>query len=244
MTAAHRDGPGSADHHPRGQDVAQLGAPPPAARRVFGARLPLAEQFAELLARDAVVQGLIGPREISRLWDRHLLNSAVVTDLLPSGAHVVDVGSGAGLPGIAMAIRRPDLRVVLLEPMLRRTRFLTDVTQSLAISDTVRVVRGRAEEASVRDCLGPLEWVVARAVAALDRLGMWCLPLLAPGGRLLAMKGAGAAAEVTQHRQALRRHGADEIALRELGGDLLAEPSRVVVVTRGVASRKVRGTGT
>ncbi len=240
MTAPHHEG----DHrHPAGQVVGQLGAPPPAARRVFGPQLPLAEQFATLLARDAVVQGLIGPREIPRLWDRHVLNSAVVTDLLPIGARVVDVGSGAGLPGIAMAIRRPDLQVVLLEPMLRRTRFLTELTQSLAISDTVRVVRGRAEQASVRNDLGHFEWVVARAVAALDRLAAWCLPLLAPGGCLLAMKGAGAAAEIKQHGAAVRRYGAAEIALRELGAEVLGEPSRVVVVTCGGGSRRVEVPG-
>lgn len=209
-----------------------LPAPPRAAEAVFGDRLDLAGRYAQQLAADGVVRGLIGPREVVRLWDRHLLNSAVLTELLPEGARVVDVGSGAGLPGIPMAIRRSDLRVDLLEPMQRRTDFLAEVVDSLGLGAEVRVIRGRAEEAGVIDEVGSADWVVARAVAPLDRLVKWCLPLLSSGGRLLALKGASAADEVAEHSAALRRLGAVAEGVTEVGGTYLAEPARVVVVQR------------
>ncbi len=167
-----------------------------------------------------------------RLWERHLLNSAVVTDLLPIGARVVDVGTGAGLPGLVMAIRRPDLRVDLVEPMLRRTTFLAETVQLLGVGATVRVVRGRAGDRTTGDELGRTDWVVARAVAPLDRLAGWCLPLLNPGGRLLALKGASAQAEVEATRSAVRASGAADVEVQVLGAELLIEPTRVVVVTK------------
>jgi 16S rRNA (guanine527-N7)-methyltransferase len=179
-----------------------------------------------------VLRGLIGPREVDRLWERHLLNSAILTDLVPAGARVVDVGSGAGLPGLPMAIRRADLRVDLVEPMLRRTDFLAEVVDELGLRDSVRVVRGRAESAEVAGVVGNSDWVVARAVAPLDRLVRWCLPLLSAKGRLLALKGAGAAAEVERDAAALRRGGARVEAVEELGGEVLGERTWVVVVTR------------
>lgn len=211
------------------------------ARAVFVDRLELAERYAARLASDGVAQGHLGPREVARLWDRHLVNSAVLTDLVPVGAPIVDVGTGAGLPGIAMAIRRPDLHVTLVEPMLRRTRFLTTVLSELALTETVRVVRGRAEEPAVlREC-GGADWVVARAVAPLDRLVKWCLPLLAPGGRLLALKGSTATSEVESHRAAMRRSGAGVIDILPLGSGLGAERTWAVSVQRlttGSASRR------
>jgi 16S rRNA (guanine527-N7)-methyltransferase len=206
--------------------------PTPAARAIFADRLAPAEQFVTLLATDGVEHGHIGPRERSRLWDRHLVNSALVTDLLPVGARVVDVGSGAGLPGIPMAIRRPDLHLDLVEPMLRRTRFLESAVATLELGDQIRIVRGRADEPAVLAEVGSADFVVARAVAPLDRLVRWCLPLLAPGGRLLALKGASATDEVVQHRAALSRLGAAEITVHELGADLGSEPTWVVQVTR------------
>jgi 16S rRNA (guanine527-N7)-methyltransferase len=205
---------------------------PAAAGALFGDRLPLAVRYRDLLAGDGVVRGLIGPREADRLWERHLLNSAVLTELLPPAARVVDVGSGAGLPGVPMAIRRPDLRVDLVEPMLRRTRFLTEVVGDLGLAATVRVLRGRADDPEVIRLAGNSDWVVARAVAPLDRLVRWCLPLLAAQGRLLALKGAGAADEVAQHAAALRACGAQVVAVEQLGGDVLGERTWVVVVTR------------
>jgi 16S rRNA (guanine527-N7)-methyltransferase len=183
---------------------------------------------------------LIGPREVERLWERHVLNSAVVTELIPSGTRVVDVGSGAGLPGLPMAIRRRDLRVDLVEPMQRRTDFLTDTVSELGLEGSVQVVRGRAEEARVVDEVGRSDWVVARAVASLDRLVRWCLPLLAPGGRLLALKGAKAAEEAAEHGQLLRRLGADEIEVRRVGGEWPEAATWVVVVRRAPNRRSAR----
>ncbi len=213
---------------------------PAAAAAVFGERLVLAERYTARLAVDGVVRGLIGPREVPRLWARHVLNSAVLTDLVPAGARVVDIGSGAGLPGIPMAIRRPDLTVDLVEPMLRRTAFLTDVVTELGLAATVRVMRGRAEEAGVIASVGRAEWVVARAVAPLDRLVRWCLPLLAHGGRLLALKGATAGAELAEHRQLIRRLGGIGIAVERVGESLLAEPTWVVVVERDRTGQRTR----
>jgi 16S rRNA (guanine527-N7)-methyltransferase len=212
-------------------------AAPPAATSIFGARLELATRFADRLAADGVMRGLIGPREVPRLWERHLLNSAVVTDLLPVGARVVDVGSGAGLPGVPMAIRRPDLRVDLVEPMLRRTDFLTDVVAELGLADAVRVIRGRAEEMTVREQLGSADWVVARAVAPLDRLVKWCLPLLAPGGRLLALKGVTAADEVAEHGTTIRSMGASALDVQRIGEADPHTATWVIVVQRSATGR-------
>ncbi len=214
--------------------------PPAAAQLIFADRLPLAEQYAQLLAGDGVAHGLLGPREVPRLWERHLLNCALVGDLLPRGAAVVDVGSGAGLPGLALAVRRPDLRVALVEPMLRRTRFLETAVRELGLGDTVRVVRGRAEEPGVRSAAGDVSWVVARAVAPLARLAQWCVPLLVPGGRLLAMKGRSAAEEVAAYRMATPA-GREEIELVELGGGLTEEVVRVVVLTVSARAKPRKG---
>ena len=159
-----------------------------AAADLFGERLPLAEAYAELLTSDGVLRGLIGPREAPRIWERHLLNCAVVAELIPTGVHVVDVGSGAGLPGIVLAVARPDLTVTLVEPMARRTSFLTEVISALDLR-RVTVLQARAEEAA--DQLSPADVVTARALARLDRLAEWCLPLTAVGGRVLAIKEVG-----------------------------------------------------
>jgi 16S rRNA (guanine527-N7)-methyltransferase len=205
-------------------------AAPVEARRVFGVeRLSLAEQYAELLATEGVLRGLIGPREAPRLWERHLLNCAVVGEVIPADATVGDVGSGAGLPGLALAIARPDVSVTLIEPLLRRTRFLDEAVAALGLSDQVSVVRGRAEE-----LVGKVGFhvVTARAVAPLDRLARWCLPLAAPGGELVAMKGSGAAAEVEDAWPELRRLGCARPQVVELGRDVLAEPTWGVRVAR------------
>jgi 16S rRNA (guanine527-N7)-methyltransferase len=217
--------------------------PPASARAVFGERLQLAETYASRLASDGVVQGHVGPREVPRLWDRHLINSAVLTDLVPVGVRVVDVGSGAGLPGLPMAIRRPDLHVDLLDPMLRRISFLTDVINQLGLTDSVQAWRGRAEEADVVSRLGRADWVVARAVAPLDRLVRWCLPLLAPGGHLLALKGATAANEVEEHRAVVQRLGAGSIEVRSVGSEVGAEPTWVVSVQRADDAKHGRRRG-
>lgn len=201
---------------------------PEVARGVFGVRLPLAARYAEWLASQGEVRGLIGPREVPRLWDRHLLNCAVVTDLVPQGARVGDVGSGAGLPGLLLAIRRPDLDVTLIEPMARRTAFLTEVVEDLDLVN-VRVVRGRAEDV-VRVEPGCVDFdiVTSRAVAPLDRLARWTMPLVRPGGAMLAMKGSSASDEVATHERTLHRCGVDVVSVIELGAGVVTTPVTVV----------------
>lgn len=192
-------------------------------------RLPLAEAYAEMLATEGVLRGLIGPREAPRLWDRHLLNCAVAAELIPHGATVADVGSGAGLPGLVLAIARPDVRVTLVEPLLRRTRFLDEAVDRLGLGSQVEVLRGRAEEVAGS---ATFHTVTARAVAPLEKLARWCLPLVAPGGELVAMKGASAADEVTAAEPALRALGCWPVRVVTLGGELLGEPTWAVRVAR------------
>src|SRR5581483_6233735 len=183
-----------------------MGAEIPAeAEAVFGETLPVATRYAQLLVAEGVDRGLIGPREVDRIWPRHLLNCAVVAELLPEAARVIDVGSGAGLPGLVLAIARPDLAVALVEPLQRRVEFLTETTMALGLAERVLVVHGRAEDLQVQAAVGTAEWVTARAVAPMDRLVKWCLPLVGPGGTLLAVKGASAPDEVARHRAAISR---------------------------------------
>ena len=209
-------------------------APPPGevAARVFADRLPFALHYAELLAGDAVKWGLMGPRELPRLWDRHLVNSALVTELLPPRVHVVDVGSGAGLPGLALVCRRVDLSVDLIESMQRRVDFLQRCIDALGISDVARVTHGRAESPLVRAEVGLNKWVTARAVAPLGQLASWCLPLLQADGRLLALKGAQAEAEVREHRQAILALGGEIEDVVRCGAKTGADATTVVVVRR------------
>lgn len=220
---------------PHGGELAGGGsaAPGPELREVaaelFGDRLALAVEYAHALATDGVLRGLIGPREAPRLWERHLLNCAVVADLIPHGASVIDVGSGAGLPGIVFAVARPDLDVVLVEPLARRTVFLSEMVERLGLARTT-VARGRAEERV--DLFASADVVTARAVAPLDRLATWCLPLVKAGGRLLAVKGASAGEEVSTHREAVLRLGGGEPAVRECRRDGLAPPTTVVEIIR------------
>lgn len=190
---------------------------PPNAGEVFGDRLPVAERFAALLTGPGVERGLLGPRESARIWSRHVLNCAVVAELFGGGQRVVDVGSGAGLPGLAVAIARPDLRVDLVEPLQRRVDFLVEAVAALGLDHQVRVVRGRAEEPATLAAAGGAEWVTARAVAPLDRLVRWCLPLAAERGRLALIKGSSAADELDRHRSALRRAGAGPAQVVHVG---------------------------
>jgi len=202
-----------------------------AAERAFGARLPLALRYAELLITDGVVRGLIGPREAPRVWERHLINCAVLSEMIPIGASVTDVGSGAGLPGIVLAVARPDLTITLVEPLARRTAFLSEAVTALGLDATVTVVRGRAEDLAG----GPpaaADVVTARAVAPLDRLAGWCLPLAAVGGRLLALKGATADEEVAEHREAITRLGGGDPVVRLCGVGLIDPPTTVVEIVR------------
>lgn len=197
---------------------AELPSPPPMAAAIFGERLALATRYASLLAGPGVERGLVGPRETARLWERHLLNCAAVGVLIPHGATVVDIGSGAGLPGLPLAIARPDLTVVLVESMLRRTAFLCEVVADLGLA-AVSVRRARAEELVSprhgRSAAGlPLADVVtARAVAPIEKLTRWAMPLCKERGVVLALKGAGAAAEVSSAWPALHRLGAAQARL-------------------------------
>ena len=191
---------------------------------MFGERLPLAEQYVDLLASAGVDRGLIGPREVPRLWERHILNCAVVVPRVPVGASVADVGSGAGLPGLVWAIARPDLEMTLIEPLLRRTVFLEEAVETLGL-EGVSVVRSRAEDVTDR-----FDVVTARAVAPLEKLAGWCLPLLRPGGVLLALKGRTAEEEVASSRVSLHKMGATDIVVSSHGD--LQVPTTVVEVTR------------
>jgi 16S rRNA (guanine527-N7)-methyltransferase len=214
--------------HVKHTDVADASA---AAATVFGDRLELAQRYAEILAGDGVERGLIGPREVHRLWDRHLLNSAAVAELVEPGERIVDIGSGAGLPGIPLALARPDLRVTLVEPLLRRSDFLVEVIADLGLD--VAVIRGRAEEPGVRQTLGDVDAATSRAVASLDKLTRWSLPLLRPGGRMLALKGERAADEVTEQRRVMASLGAVDVRVVRCGVDYLIPPAIVVVARRG-----------
>ncbi|HEV8173240.1 MAG TPA: 16S rRNA (guanine(527)-N(7))-methyltransferase RsmG [Actinoplanes sp.] len=202
-----------------------------AARAVFGDRLPLAVAYAELLVTDGVVRGLIGPREAPRVWERHLINCGVTSEMIQIGASVVDVGSGAGLPGIVLAVARPDLTVTLVEPLARRTAFLSEAVTALGLDANVTVVRGRAEDLASGPSI-TADVVTARAVAPLDRLAGWCLPLAAVGGRLLALKGASAVDEVAEHRDAIVWLGGSEPAIALCGVGLIEPPTTVVEIVR------------
>lgn len=202
---------------------------PASARGVFSPeRLPLAEAYAHSLATAGVERGLIGPREVPRLWERHLLNCAVVTDAVAEGVSVADVGSGAGLPGLVMAIRRPDLRLTLIEPLLRRATYLDEVAGELGL-ENVTVVRARAEDAPAGD---GFDVVTSRAVAALDKLARWCMPLVAVGGQMLAMKGERASDEIVEARKALQRWSSGDAEVVTVGADVVSPQTTLVRVVR------------
>ena len=205
---------------------------PPAAAAVFGDRLPLAVQYAELLAGPGVERGLLGPREAPRLWERHLLNCAGLTELLEPGQEVLDAGSGAGLPGVVLGIRRDDIDVCLVEPLQRRATFLTEVVEALGLKH-VSVVRSRLEDLAGKTLV---DAVVARAVAPLDRLAAWTMPLVRTGGRLLALKGEQADAELAAGRPALRRSGAESAEVVTVGSADEQTEARVVVVVRSAGA--------
>ena len=205
-------------------------ARPPEAEELFpAARLELAERYSELLATAGVERGLIGPREAPRLWERHLINCVLLTEAVPAHATVCDVGSGAGLPGLVLAIARPDLEVTLLEPLLRRATFLEEAVAALELA-SVRVVRARAEQAD-----GRYEVVTARAVAPLARLLTWAMPLVAPTGVLLAMKGASLEDELAEAAKALRRLRCAPPEVLELGRG--SSTTRVVRVAHADPAR-------
>jgi 16S rRNA (guanine527-N7)-methyltransferase len=204
--------------------------PPPSAVAVFGSQLPTARRFASHLVTSGIERGLIGPREAARVWERHLLNCAVVAEVVPDGARVVDLGSGAGLPGIPLVLTRPDLSVVLVEPLARRVDWLREVVEDLGLA--VEIERGRAEEPGVRARWEGADVVTARAVAPLARLAGWALPLLRPGGILLALKGVSARDEVARDVGAVRRLGGTDPRVVRCGVGVVDPPGTVVVVER------------
>lgn len=205
---------------------------PEGAGDVFdGERLAMAARYAELLATAGVERGLIGPRERDRLWDRHLLNSAVLEEVVPLGASVVDLGSGAGLPGLPLALARPDLRITLVEPMERRAGFLHEAVTSLGLGEhgtgQVRVVRARAEELAGSE---RFDLATSRALAPLERLLGWTMPLVAPRGAMVALKGARVHAELDAAREEVDTWGCTVPEVIRLGEGRVAEPALAVRV--------------
>lgn len=195
------------------------------AAEVFGNHYPAASRYAEILASRGADWGLIGPREVERLWERHILNSVAVSGLIPVGASVADVGSGAGLPGIPLALLRPDLHLTLIEPLLRRSEFLSQAVDELGIGGRVSVVRTRAE-----DHHGLYDIVTARALAPLTRLVGWCAPLRRSEGDILALKGSSASAEVDAASRQLAAHRLTATVL-VVRAHATAEPTTVVRLT-------------
>ncbi len=172
------------------------------AHEVYESAYKSIERYVDILTDRGISWGLLGSREADRLWERHILNCAAIADLVPEGAGVIDVGSGAGLPGIPLAVLRPDISMVLLEPLLRRANFLTSVVAELDLGNRVEVVRSRAEDHHAR-----YDIVTSRALAPLDRLIRWSAPLLAPSGMILALKGANAVNEVSSMSEELKKRG-------------------------------------
>jgi 16S rRNA (guanine527-N7)-methyltransferase len=216
--------------------------PPADAEQVFGDALPGLRRYADLLAGAGIERGLIGPREVPRLWERHLVNSAGVVELIPAGPGLsaVDVGSGAGLPGLVVALLRPDLAMVLVDATARRTTFLAEAAADLGISDRVRVVTGRVEEAAVQAEIGRHDVVLSRAVAALPQLARWCLPLVSDTGTVLAVKGSQARDEVAAGQREIRRAGGTVTGVHAV--DFGGQTTTVVALRRRPAvSRGTRG---
>lgn len=203
-----------------------------AAQEIFGDRLDLAKRYVEHLATSGIERGLIGPREVPRLWNRHVLNCAVVAQLIPEGSRVADVGSGAGLPGLCLAIARKDLQLTLIEPLERRVTWLEEVVMDLGL-DNVEIRRSRAEQA-----FGTVECdvVTARAVSALNTLAPLTIPLLEGKGQLLAIKGRSAEEEIAKAAKTIKKLGGVETEVLTAGAGILDEPTTVVRVK--VAARR------
>lgn len=198
-----------------------------AAEKIFGDRLPLAQRYVKHLATSGIERGLIGPREVPRLWERHVLNCAVAEEFIEQGARVADVGSGAGLPGLCLAIARPDLSLTLIEPLERRVVWLTEVVDDLGL-ENVDIMRSRAEQAVGHV---DVDYVTARAVSALVGLLDITLPILRGTGQLLALKGRSAAEEIAKAKKKLNKYGARDTEILVAGQGLLEEPTRVVRIT-------------
>lgn len=210
-----------------GSDVSSVFTPDGlSAAEIFGDRLELAMKYHDSLATDGNIRGFIGPREVPRLWERHLLNCAVITEVMPEGATLVDVGSGAGLPGIPVAIRRPDLRITLVEPLLKRSTYLNEVKELLGL-DNVTVIRGRAEEGPVKKAVAGADIVTSRAVAPLGKLAKWSLPLVHVGGEMIAMKGDSVFEEIERDAADLKKAGGAKPTVEQVHGTTIIRVRRV-----------------
>lgn len=198
---------------------------PIVAAEIFGERISLARSYAAALVRDGDLLGLLGPRELPRLWTRHILNSAVVVELIREGKSVADIGSGAGLPGIPLAIACPNSHFTLIEPMERRSDWLTQVAEDLGLSN-VTVLRARAEEVGE-----VFDIATARAVSALPKLLRLAVPMVRHGGEILALKGSKAADEVLEAKKLQKKLGIAGFEILTTGTKFLAEPTVVVRTT-------------
>jgi len=195
---------------------------PAAAEMIFGDQIGKARSYFEALVRDGDLLGLLGPREMPKLWTRHILNSAVVADLVSPGQTVADVGSGAGLPGIPMALAQPQAHFTLIEPMERRSDWLKRVVQDLELNN-IRVHRARAEEVSE-----VFDVVTARAVSALPNLLRMCVPMTKHGGEVIALKGSKAAEEIQDAKKLQKKLGIASFEIVRVGGEFLTDPTLVV----------------
>ena len=211
------------------QDLSLTAEEVVAAERIFGDRLELAKRYVEHLATSGIERGLLGPREVPRLWSRHVLNCAVIESLMGQDAEVADIGSGAGLPGLCLAIARPDLKLTLIEPLERRCIWLSEVIDDLELQN-VTVMRGRAEQ--MVDVVNA-DYVTARAVSALSNLAGLTIPLLHGSGELIAIKGRSAAEEVTKAAKVIRKLGGTATEVLTIGEQLLEDPTTVVRIKVG-----------
>lgn len=200
---------------------------PVVAREVFGERTALAAAYHESLAQTAAQRGFIGPKEVERLWERHILNCGVIGEAFESGWSVADIGSGAGLPGVPLALARPDLHVTLIEPLLKRATYLTEVVEQLRL-DNVAVVRGRAEEQPG----ATYDAVTSRAVAPLGKLAGWSLPLVHPGGVMVAMKGASIREELERDADEIEAAGGTRAEIFQVGESVLEQPTTLIRIVR------------
>lgn len=204
--------------------------PPENAATIFGDRLDIAVAYHQSLVTTATDRGFMGPREASRMWDRHILNCAILGEVIEHDVTVADIGSGAGLPGIPLAIARPDLKIRLVEPLLKRSTYLREIVAELEL-DNVTVVRGRAEEPDVKK-LPKVDVVTSRAVAPLGKLAGWSLPLAKRGGSMIAMKGSSVAEELERDAEQIRKAGGGEAEILTVGDGTLAEPTTLIRIPR------------
>lgn len=221
MTQDDAPGAGGTDDEALGRDAS--------VRTYFGERYALVSRFAERLRTEGEIRGLIGPREVSRLWERHILNSAAVTPYLGGATSVADIGSGAGLPGLVLAIQRPDVEFQLIEPMERRTTWLQEIVDALSL-DNVTINRGRAEE--YHDAF-EVDVVTSRAVAALNKLARMSLPLVRKGGAMVVLKGRNVDREIEPARKVLRSFKAAEPEILEGRTIEGVEPTTILRIRRG-----------